>query len=80
MRPLRLLSMLALAGFCARGASAETLDDLLEETKNSRALEERANAASYPPGNPKLSVFRDIGALAADVDKMFTDLKAKSGS
>jgi spermidine/putrescine transport system substrate-binding protein len=42
--------------------------------------EERANPASYPPGNPKLSVFRDIGALAADVDKMFTDLKAKSGS
>ena len=40
---------------------------------------ERANAASYPPGNPKLSTFRDIGALAADVDKLFTDLKAKSG-
>jgi spermidine/putrescine transport system substrate-binding protein len=42
--------------------------------------EERANAASYPPGNPKLSTFRDIGPLAADVDKLFTDLKAKSGS
>jgi spermidine/putrescine transport system substrate-binding protein len=41
---------------------------------------ERANAASYPPGNPKLSTFRDIGPLAADVDKLFTDLKAKSGS
>ena len=41
--------------------------------------EERANAASYPPGNPKLSTFRDIGPLAADVDKLFTDLKAKSG-
>jgi spermidine/putrescine transport system substrate-binding protein len=40
---------------------------------------ERANAASYPPGDPKLSTFRDIGPLAADVDKMFTDLKAKSG-
>jgi spermidine/putrescine transport system substrate-binding protein len=37
---------------------------------------ERANPASYPPGNPKLSTFRDIGPLAADVDKLFTDLKA----
>jgi spermidine/putrescine transport system substrate-binding protein len=41
---------------------------------------ERANAASYPPGDPKLATFRDIGPLAADVDKLFTDLKAKSGS
>jgi spermidine/putrescine transport system substrate-binding protein len=41
---------------------------------------ERANPASYPPGDPKLSTFRDIGPLAADVDKLFTDLKAKSGS
>ena len=41
---------------------------------------ERANPASYPPGNPKLATFRDIGPLAADVDKLFTDLKAKSGS
>jgi spermidine/putrescine-binding protein len=42
--------------------------------------EERANPASYPPGNPKLQTFRDIGSLAADVDKLFTDVKAKSGS
>jgi spermidine/putrescine transport system substrate-binding protein len=42
--------------------------------------EERGNAASYPPGNPKLATFRDIGPLGADVDKLFTDLKAKSGS
>jgi spermidine/putrescine transport system permease protein len=41
---------------------------------------DRANAASYPPGEPKLATFRDIGPLGADVDKMFTDLKAKSGS
>jgi spermidine/putrescine transport system substrate-binding protein len=50
------------------------------EARKLLSPEERDNAASYPPGNPKLSVFRDIGALAADVDKMFTDLKAKSGS
>jgi len=41
---------------------------------------ERTNPASYPPGNPKLATFRDIGPMAADVDKLFTDLKAKSGS
>ncbi len=41
--------------------------------------EERANAASYPSGNPKLQTFRDIGTVAADVDKLFTDMKAKSG-
>jgi spermidine/putrescine transport system substrate-binding protein len=41
---------------------------------------ERSNAASYPPGDAKLSTFRDIGALGADVDKLFTDLKARSGS
>lgn len=42
--------------------------------------EERANEASYPPGDPKLATFRDIGPLGADVDKLFTDLKARSGS
>jgi len=42
--------------------------------------EERANQASYPTGNPKLETFRDIGPVAADVDKLITDLKAKSGS
>ena len=41
--------------------------------------EERANAASYPTGKPKLQTFRDIGTVAADVDKLFTDTKAKSG-
>jgi len=41
---------------------------------------ERGNEASYPTGNPKLSTFRDIGPVAADVDKLITDLKAKSGA
>ena len=41
---------------------------------------ERSNAASYPSGDAKLSTFRDIGALGADVDRLFTDLKAGSGS
>jgi spermidine/putrescine transport system substrate-binding protein len=40
--------------------------------------DERKNPASYPPGNPKLATFRDPGAIAADVDKLITDLKAKS--
>ena len=37
-----------------------------------------ANPASYPPGDPKLATFRDIGRQAADVDKLFTDLKSGS--
>ncbi len=50
------------------------------EARKLLSPEERANAASYPAGNPKLETFRDIGPLAADVDKLFTDVKAKSGS
>ena len=50
------------------------------EARKLLTKEELANPASYPPGNPKLETFRDIGALAADVDKLFTDVKAKSGS
>lgn len=41
---------------------------------------ERKNPASYPPGDPKLETFRDIGPLAADVDKLFTDMKAQAGN
>jgi spermidine/putrescine transport system substrate-binding protein len=40
---------------------------------------ERANAASYPQGELKLTTFRDIGDAAAEVDKLFTDVKAQSG-
>lgn len=40
--------------------------------------EELANPASYPPGNPKLETFRDIGDRAVPIDKMVTDLKAES--
>jgi spermidine/putrescine transport system substrate-binding protein len=50
------------------------------EARKLLSEKERANPASYPPGDPKLATFRDIGPLAADVDKLFTDLKAKSGS
>jgi spermidine/putrescine-binding protein len=37
-----------------------------------------ANPASYPPGNPKLETFRDIGEAAIPIDKLVTDLKAQS--
>lgn len=37
---------------------------------------ELANPASYPPGNPKLATFRDIGASAVRIDKLVTELKA----
>jgi spermidine/putrescine transport system permease protein len=39
--------------------------------------EELENPASYPPGNPKLEGFRDIGDRASDIDKLVTDLKAR---
>ena len=50
------------------------------EARKLLSEKERKNPASYPPGDPKLATFRDIGPMAADVDKLFTDLKAKSGS
>jgi spermidine/putrescine transport system substrate-binding protein len=37
---------------------------------------ELANPASYPTHPGKLETFRDIGAAAADIDKMMTDLKS----
>ena len=49
------------------------------EARKLLSPEELANAASYPTGHPKLETFRDIGPMAADVDKLFTDMKAKSG-
>jgi spermidine/putrescine transport system substrate-binding protein len=48
------------------------------EARKLLSPEERANAASYPPDGARLSTFRDIGPLSADVDKLVTDLKAKS--
>ena len=36
-----------------------------------------ANPASYPPGDPKLAGFADIGDEAVEIDKLVTDLKAK---
>jgi spermidine/putrescine transport system substrate-binding protein/spermidine/putrescine transport system permease protein len=48
------------------------------EARKLLTQEERDNSASYPPGNPKLATFRDPGAIAADVDKLITDMKAKS--
>ncbi len=40
---------------------------------------QRENPASYPPGNPKLETFKDIGKSATDIDQLVTDLKAKTG-
>jgi spermidine/putrescine transport system substrate-binding protein len=37
---------------------------------------EQKNPASYPPGNPRLETFRDVGTAAADIAKLLTDLKA----
>jgi spermidine/putrescine transport system substrate-binding protein len=50
------------------------------EARKLLSKQEQENPASYPPGNPKLATFRDIGPTASSVDKLFTDLKAKSGA
>ncbi len=47
------------------------------EARKLLSPKELANPASYPPGNPKLSGFLDIGDLAVPIDKLITDLKAK---
>ncbi len=39
--------------------------------------DQRANPASYPPGDPKLETFKDIGKAATDIDQLVTDLKAR---
>ena len=37
---------------------------------------QKSNPASYPPGDPKLHIFHDIGTAAADIDALVTDLKS----
>ncbi len=39
--------------------------------------EQQENPASYPPGEPKLDTFKDIGKSARDIDKMMTDLRSQ---
>jgi len=48
------------------------------EARKQLTPEQLANPASYPPGNPKLETFRDIGERAVPIDKLVTDLKAQS--
>jgi spermidine/putrescine transport system substrate-binding protein len=38
---------------------------------------DQGNPASYPPGEPKLETFKDIGKSAKDIDKLVTDLKGQ---
>lgn len=38
---------------------------------------QRSNPASYPPAGSKLEIFHDIGPIAAEIDKLITELKAK---
>jgi len=41
--------------------------------------EERANPASYPDGASTLPTFRDVGPAAVEIDRLVTELKARSG-
>lgn len=52
-----------------------TNPNLEARKKLSKAAQE--NPASYPPGEPKLETFKDIGKTAKDIDKLVTDLKGK---
>jgi spermidine/putrescine-binding protein len=45
------------------------------EARKLLSAEQKANPASYPPGNPKLHIFKDIGTVSGDIDKLVTDLK-----
>jgi spermidine/putrescine transport system substrate-binding protein len=47
------------------------------EARKLLSAEELKNPASYPPGNPKLGTFSDIGDSAVQIDKLVTDLKAQ---
>lgn len=47
------------------------------EARKLLSPEELSNPASYPPGNPKLEGFKDIGDSAVQIDKLVTDLKAE---
>ncbi len=47
------------------------------EARKLLSKEALANPASYPPGNPKLDGFGDIGERAVLIDKLVTDLKAQ---
>ncbi|MCS7032929.1 MAG: spermidine/putrescine ABC transporter substrate-binding protein [Phycisphaerae bacterium] len=57
-------------------------DDFPYTNPNAKAREllseeQRSNPASYPPGNPKLETFRDIGEMAGKIDKLITELKSE---
>jgi spermidine/putrescine transport system substrate-binding protein len=47
------------------------------EARKLLSPEELKNPASYPPGDPKLEGFRDVGDSAVQIDKLITDLKAQ---
>lgn len=46
------------------------------EARKLLSPEAMANVASYPTGQPKLEIFRDIGKNATAIDKLMTDLKS----
>jgi spermidine/putrescine transport system substrate-binding protein len=47
------------------------------EARKLLTKDQQENPASYPPGDPKLETFKDIGKMAKDIDKLVTDLKGK---
>lgn len=45
------------------------------EARKLLSAEQLANPASYPPGEPTLGIFRDIGEMGGEIDQMMTDLR-----
>jgi spermidine/putrescine transport system substrate-binding protein len=46
------------------------------EARKLLSKEQLANPASYPPGDTKLELFRDIGPASSLVDRLVTELKS----
>jgi spermidine/putrescine transport system substrate-binding protein len=46
------------------------------EARKLLSKEQLENPASYPPGDPKLGIFKDIGDKAEGIEKMVTAIKA----
>jgi spermidine/putrescine transport system substrate-binding protein len=47
------------------------------EARKLLTKEQQENPASFPQGEPKLELFKDIGKAARDIDKMMTDLRSQ---
>ena len=68
--------------FCLRPEVSKMISDSFPYTNPNLeackllSAEQLENEASYPKGNLKLEIFRDIGDMGAEIDRMMTDIRA----